>query len=260
MMGILDLRMWFVLFGLQISFGRRMFSNTTIIECAPYMNTIQRFFEQQHDIAITPQLNRLQITWISAALHSIALPNLKPSFLVFGLGFDSELWSKINCDGVTYFLEDNQEWYNKIRAIAPHLPAYHVKYNTTIEKADEYFAAPWSLELPVAVARTCYDVILIDGPAGYDLTTPGRMQPTKFSVDHIISCLLRGEKDKVHLFLHDAQRPLEYRLIRHIIEPINQSSIANKVLILKYQGSIHGHFGLLKGWVAVLQHETVKRQ
>ena len=41
---------------------------------------------------------------------------IKPAnILIFGLGFDSLLWNKLNKNGKTIFLEDNKDWIDKFK-------------------------------------------------------------------------------------------------------------------------------------------------
>ena len=42
-------------------------------------------------------------------------------FLVFGVGHDSSFWAAVNREGITVFLEDNDEWLQKVRSCYPNL-------------------------------------------------------------------------------------------------------------------------------------------
>ncbi len=89
-------------------------------------------------------------------------------------GMDSILWRKVNCRGRAVFLENWQEWIEKITAIDPALEVYKVDYNTSVGAADDWFnGGRWSLDVPVAVSNDCYDVILVDAPQGFKDSMPG---------------------------------------------------------------------------------------
>ncbi len=89
-------------------------------------------------------------------------------------GMDSILWRKVNCQGRTVFIENWQQWIEKITAIDPALEVYKVEYNTTTGKADEWFnGGRWSLDVPASVSDDCYDVILVDAPQGFKDKMPG---------------------------------------------------------------------------------------
>ena len=47
----------------------------------------------------------------------ILLQKAPCKLLVFGLGNDSYLWNKINKDGTSYFIEDNQDWIKKFNGL-----------------------------------------------------------------------------------------------------------------------------------------------
>ena len=85
-----------------------------------------RFF-----IRIMRHLNNIQLSCeelelIIATIKSKTSCNL----LVFGLGLDSNFWTKTNKNGHTVFLEDNELWFKTILKKNKKLKAYLVKYST----------------------------------------------------------------------------------------------------------------------------------
>lgn len=96
--------------------------------------------------------------------------------LVFGLGNDSYLWNKINKDGTSYFIEDNQDWIKKFNG----LNILHYDYKTEIKDWKELMQKPNDLmmkELPQFILSEDWDVILVDGPVGHPF--PCRRKQTK---------------------------------------------------------------------------------
>jgi hypothetical protein len=130
---------------------------------------------------------------------------IKPpvNFLIFGMGNDSPFWFKLNQRGRTVFVEDQEEWFRKIRGENPSLEAYLVTYGTTLPEAIELIDCPGRLamDLPSDIKKTQWDVILIDGPAGYEDSTPGRMKSIYES-----SRLIRQGGS---VFVHDQERAVE---------------------------------------------------
>jgi hypothetical protein len=49
--------------------------------------------------------------WIATAVRGAHAHGAPSEFLVFGLGYDSEIWSQVNCGGKTIFLENVQSWW-----------------------------------------------------------------------------------------------------------------------------------------------------
>ena len=50
-----------------------------------------------------------QLLWIAGLVQAAAAARRRPAaLLVFGLGFDSDVWASVNCGGRTAFLENYQ--------------------------------------------------------------------------------------------------------------------------------------------------------
>ncbi len=132
-------------------------------------------------------------------------------FLVFGLGYDAFLWAKLHKgQSRTVILENQENW---IKLLKPKLPSYieiyPVKYKTKIEEWKDVIAEPAKLEinLPEDILKETWDVILVDGPCGYEKTDgssediPGRMQSI-----YMASKLI---KPGGWVLVHDLQREVE---------------------------------------------------
>ena len=142
------------------------------------------------------QLRVLELTEIIRTIEK------KPvNFLVFGLGNDTKIWSTIN-KGKTVFLEDLDEWYEKIIKKNPKIIVYKVKYYTKREDWKKLLKNPEKLmmKLPKEVLDTKWDVILVDAPRGWKDGQPGRMQSI-----YTTSKLMKNG----HVFVHDCDREVE---------------------------------------------------
>jgi len=126
--------------------------------------------------------------------------------LVFGVGKDSQLWMNVNHKGETTFLEDSISWLTQIRTENPKINGYLIKYNSLLVEWRELFNNPSNrlmLTLPDEVRQKEWDIILVDAPAGYNESTPGRM----LSI-YTTSVLSEKSKD-VDIFVHDCDREVE---------------------------------------------------
>jgi hypothetical protein len=126
-------------------------------------------------------------------------PNTK--MLVFGLGYDSKMWYENNKN--TFFIENNDEYIKLNEQDIPLLNIIKCDYTTTCKTSmsltDEQihkFKIPESL-----VNLAPFDIIIIDGPTGYDENTPGRLIPCFWST-------LLSKKGTI-IYIDDSSRALE---------------------------------------------------
>ena len=111
------------------------------------------------------------------AIARLLLETSPCNLLVFGLGHDSALWSKINKDGKTRFVEDDSEWIKSF----PHLDIEQVNYRTKVEEWESIGFEPNRLELNLSADTLSHDwdVVIVDGPLGHNpprpYKGPGRM-------------------------------------------------------------------------------------
>lgn len=173
--------------------------------------------------SIVPQQNFKEI--------SVSLDVLKKrspcNFLVFGLGYDSLMWTSLNPNGNTIFLEEDPKWVQTVLKDAPSLHAHPVKYKTQLKEADDllkhYRSEPSCFpsnaylrgnekcrlaltEFPDEFYDTEWDLIMIDAPRGWFPEAPGRMAAI-FSA----AVMARNRKGSgvTHVFLHDVNRRVE---------------------------------------------------
>jgi hypothetical protein len=106
--------------------------------------------------------------------------NIKPhtKMLVFGLGHDSKMWYEGNNKN-TIFVENKDEY---ITLNNEHISSNNIikyNYNITCEKSDKLTNAEIKkFEIPKNLLNHApFDIILIDGPEGYNMKKPGRLIP-----------------------------------------------------------------------------------
>ena len=101
------------------------------------------------------------------------------NIIVFGLGFDSLLWNKLNKNGKTIFIEDDKDWIEKFKY--KNLKINKVSYETEIKRYREYGIDNEFLLLKLSkeIFQTKWDIIIVDGPLGHQpprkWAGPGRM-------------------------------------------------------------------------------------
>lgn len=107
---------------------------------------------------------------------------LKGRVLVFGLGFDSELWFNANGCKDVWFIEENIKYID----MNPNIPRENVIYHK-FENIDLYKSSRLQDEdlekypLPKGIEKIIgngFDIIIIDGPTGCFPTSPGRLLAT----------------------------------------------------------------------------------
>ena len=98
--------------------------------------------------------------------------------LVFGLGYDSKMWYNGNKN--TYFIENNDKYINmnlndipKSNIIKYEYKNINVKSSFKIKDKDlNKFIIPENIK-----NLGPFDIIIVDGPTGYDKKQPGRLIP-----------------------------------------------------------------------------------
>lgn len=168
---------------------------------------------------ITPQQTLKEISVTSRVLEKKSPCN----FLVFGLGHDSLMWSSLNHNGRTVFLEEDEAWIEQIRRRFPGLESYHVTYDSKVNEADNLMEVGKGPEctsvgnprfsmcqlalkgLPSEVYDIQWDLIMVDAPTGYYEEAPGRM-----TAIYTAGMLARNrESGETDVFVHDVNRVVE---------------------------------------------------
>lgn len=151
--------------------------------------------------------------------------------VVFGLGNDTVFWSLLNEGGDTVFLEDNEFWIRRITQRMPGITAYLVEYNTRRTDRKKLLESPDLLQmsLPDEIQTKKWDVVVVDGPAGYDDNTSGRMKSI-YTASKLV-------KDGDDVFVHDCNREIEDVYCNTFLKPENLATeICSPIGYLRHYG------------------------
>jgi hypothetical protein len=126
--------------------------------------------------------------------------------LVFGVGKDSQLWSRANQGGRTVFVEHEAEWIARTREQVSEAEFVQVRYGTARWQWPLLLHLPWLLrmrDLPASVVDERWDVIFVDSPQGGHAQRPGRMMSL------VTASLLARRSPRVDVLAHDCDRRVE---------------------------------------------------
>lgn len=132
--------------------------------------------------------------------------------LVFGLGYDSELWYNLTNKN-TYFIENNKTYIDLNSNINKNNIIYYtyenIKVKTSFKLTNEQLD---SYKIPSQILDNApYDIILIDGPNGFNDDCPGRLLPIFWSKKYL-------SKVGTIIYVDDASRKLEkYSINKYFI-------------------------------------------
>jgi len=132
----------------------------------------------------------------------IAFRNFSANVLVFGAGHDTPYWVALNSAGRTMVVEDDALRAEKIRRKVKSDVLVSHRYPTTVlETAMPDPKVLAGYPPPPGMTETSWDIILIDGPAGYTPDSPGRALPIYWAYKY--------SNARTHIFVDDYDRPLE---------------------------------------------------
>ncbi|CAN6236462.1 unnamed protein product [Urochloa humidicola] len=181
----------------------------------------------------THRMSDTDIRAISAVLRARAPCNL----LVFGLGAESPLWLALNHGGRTVFLEENEFYVKYLEPKHPGMEAYDVSYTTRVRDFRDLLAAARAArakecrpvqnllfsecrlainDLPNDLYDVPWDMVLIDGPSGWNPNSPGRM-PSIFTTAVLARSGATAAKGPTDVLVHDFQFELEQVLSKEFL-------------------------------------------
>uniref|UniRef100_A0A0E0KW05 Uncharacterized protein n=1 Tax=Oryza punctata TaxID=4537 RepID=A0A0E0KW05_ORYPU len=181
----------------------------------------------------THRMSDTDIRAISAVLRARGPCNL----LVFGLGAESPLWLALNHGGRTVFLEENEFYVKYLEPRHPGLEAYDVSYTTKVRDFRDLLDAARASraaecrpiqnllfsecrlainDLPNELYDVAWDIVLIDGPSGWNPTSPGRM-PSIFTTAVLARTGATAAKGPTDVLVHDFQFELEQVLSKEFL-------------------------------------------
>lgn len=155
-------------------------------------------------IALMRRMNKILLSTEQLKIISETLRRKTPcKVLIFGLGNDSLFWSGLNRGGVTVFIEDNKDWFEKITRLSNAINAFLVHYDTQKKDWKMFLENTYLLNmtLPDDIEKEKWDVIFIDGPSGWKDHQPGRMKSI------VLASRLIGKPGDI--FVHDCDREVE---------------------------------------------------
>lgn len=129
--------------------------------------------------------------------------------LVFGLGYDSELW--YNCTNKNTFFVENDKSYIELNKNIPKDNIIYYEYNKiTVNKSLDLIKSNTNtLNYPIPqkiIEHAPFDIILIDGPNGSNKNSPGRLLPVHWSQNYL-------SKQGTIIYIDDVNRELEKKLV-----------------------------------------------
>ncbi|CAO2043996.1 unnamed protein product [Urochloa humidicola] len=181
----------------------------------------------------THRMPDTDIRAISAVIRARAPCNL----LVFGLGAESPLWLALNHGGRTVFLEENEFYVKYLEPKHPGLEAYDVSYTTKVRDFKDLLAAARASrgkecrpvqnllfsecrlainDLPNDLYDVAWDMVLIDGPSGWNPNSPGRM-PSIFTTAVLARSGATAAKGPTDVLVHDFQFEVEQVLSKEFL-------------------------------------------
>lgn len=123
--------------------------------------------------------------------------------LVFGLGYDSDLWYNFANKNV-FFIENNKEYIDLNKNIPSENIVFYSYSGITVKNCCNLTKEQiLSFKIPEKIMENApYDLILIDGPGGYDDSCPGRLLPIFWSKEYL-------SREGTTIYVDDVNRKVE---------------------------------------------------
>ncbi len=155
---------------------------------------------------------QLSLTQIEAIACAIVSRGPGANVLIFGCGNDSALWHALNPDGYTLFVENSRTWADEMKKLNSELNIQHYYYPAEIRVANSIpidLASLRRVKTPKWISDRMWDVVLVDGPAGYKGDAPGRALPIYWAS--------RFSSKSSHVFVDDSERAVEREYSDHFL-------------------------------------------
>jgi hypothetical protein len=138
--------------------------------------------------------------------------NLAPlNLLIWGCGHDSNLWRALNHGGRTVFVETDSQWAKRARQSGCEV----IEWQPPTSRG-----APFQGDMPDCPAGGKWDMIIVDGPPGHAIDTPGRELPIAWAATMGAKIIL----------LHDIERPWERHCADRYLGPPTCTASGNGIL------------------------------
>lgn len=153
--------------------------------------------------------------------------NKNKKMLVFGLGYDSELWYNLTNKN-TFFVEDNKYYIDLNNSINKNNIIYHDYKNISVKTSlNLTLNQIKNFEIPKKLLELApFDIILIDGPTGFNEKCPGRLLPIYWSKEYL-------SNDKTIIYIDDASRHLEKKCINSFFINNNKKYFKDRLGTMK---------------------------
>jgi hypothetical protein len=165
-----------------------------------------------------------------AIITDILINCQNKKMLVFGLGYDSELWYNAT-NKKTFFIGNNQQYIDLNKNIKGDNIIYHNYNNITVKNSLELTDNQITdFEIPNKILELApFDIILIDGPTSYNDQCPGRLLPIFWSKTYL-------SKEGTIIYINDVNRKLEKKCVnKYLLEKskiyFNERNVSIKVIM-----------------------------
>ena len=126
------------------------------------------------------QMSREQVAVAVAEIERIRREGRECKLLVFGVGHDAPFWAHANRHGVTVFLEDSLPWASAFKNLTIHAVTFSTRMGGDdgrfLRLSEAQREVQLRMDLPPSVSLMEWDIIIVDGPAGFNAAAPGRFQ------------------------------------------------------------------------------------
>jgi len=189
-------------------------SNPFVFHCTngdmmKYDNRVKHSKEYYNNIqfVIYKKYMNSNIQLAKPVINDILVNCENKKMLVFGLGHDSELWYNATNTN-TLFIENNETYIDLNKNIDPNNIIYYDYQNISVNSSLDLTETQISeFKIPEKILENApFDIILINGPNGYNDNCPGTLLPIYWS-KHFLS------KEETIIYLDNASRNLEKKSI-----------------------------------------------